>query len=127
VWPATPVTAASGPIVPGTAAPVTLILPRGTWDLALQYVSLVPLRVEIGGRRYTAPANTTRPGPFFAFTRVRSRGGPLDMYVIAEKQSRLTSPLSIAILTSVAATSPAPKRVVPVRAACGRYVDRLTG
>ncbi|MEA2195625.1 MAG: hypothetical protein QOG42_2059 [Solirubrobacteraceae bacterium] len=125
IWARPPVIAPSGAVPPGGSLVVSLKLPRGTWDLSLQYVSNMPLRIEYAGRRLTAPANTTRPGPLFGLARVRSRGETLTFYVISEKQSRLTSPLSVTTLTALAATAAAPKRVVALRAACGRYVDRL--
>ena len=125
VWARPPVTVPSGAVGAGGSLVVSLKLPRGTWDVSLQYVSNLPLRIEYAGRRLTAPANTTRPGPLYGLTRVRSRGETLTFYVIAERQSRLTSELAATTLTSVAATPVAPKRVVSLRAACGRYVDRL--
>ncbi|MBA3748136.1 MAG: hypothetical protein H0W96_11695, partial [Solirubrobacterales bacterium] len=125
IWPRKPVVAASGAIVPGGSVPLTLNLPRGTWELSLQYTSALPLRIEYRGGRITAPANTTRPGPLFALKRVESRGRPLTFYVIAEKQSRLTSRLSITNLTALSAAPVGPKQVVSLREACGRFVDRL--
>lgn len=125
VWPQAPIVVPSGALPPGGLLPVTLKLPRGTWDLSLQYVSNMPLRIEYAGGRLAAPANTTRPGPNFALTRIRSRGQTMTFSVIAEKQSRLTSELAITTLTAIAATPVGPKRVVPLREACGRYVDRL--
>jgi hypothetical protein len=125
VWARPPVSAPSTATVPGGALPVVLKLPRGTWDLSLQYTSVMPLRIEFGGRRVLAPANTTRPGPLFSFTRIRTRGRTVTFYVISEKQSRLSSELSVTTLTAISATSVQPKRVVSLRAACGRYVDRL--
>ena len=125
VWPRAPIVVPSGAVPPGGVLPVTLKLPRGTWDLSLQYVSNMPLRIEYAGGRLAAPANTTRPGPNFALTRIRSRGQTLTFNVIAEKQSRLTSELAMTTLTAMAATPVGPKRVVPLREACGRYVDRL--
>jgi len=125
IWARPPIVAPSGGAPPGALLTVPLKLPRGTWDLSLQYVSNLPLRIDYAGGRLTAPANTTRPGPLFALTRVHSRGETLTFRVIPEKQSRLTSDLAVTTLTAIAATSAEPKRVVPVSEACGRYVDRF--
>ena len=125
VWAKPPVAVPSGATPPGGSLPVALKLPRGLWDLSLQYTSAMPLRIEFGGHRVLAPANTLRPGPLYALTRFRSNGHTQVFYVIAERQSRLSSELSETTLTAISATAVGPKRVVQVREACGRYVDRL--
>lgn len=125
VWPAPPVGVPSGAVPPGGVLPVPLDLHRGVYDLSLQYTSAMPLRVEIGAKRVLLPANTTRPGPFWPLTRIRVARGLTTVYIVAERQSRLSSPLSLTGVSAVVATRVGPRPTVPVAQACGRYVDRL--
>ncbi len=111
-------------LAPGASATVTLDLPAGTWDLSVQYLARIPARLQIGARRVGyLPANTTRQGPYWPMARIRSTGEPIGLLVIAERQSRLTSPNDVVEITSIAATDARGQRTVPLREACGRAVD----
>jgi hypothetical protein len=111
----------------GATRRVSLRLPRGQWALSMQYVSGVPIRVtELGGPTWTVPAYLDQIGPFFAFARVRSRGGEMTFAVHAERPSFLTPSamfLAAQVEAIVATALPDSRTMVPLRAACGRYVD----
>jgi hypothetical protein len=113
-------------LTPGASQQLALELAPGDWSLSLQYVSPVPVRIQAGQKRWTLPPNLGRPGPFFAFGRLRvgASGGPTGFVVIAERVSRLASPSEAASISALAATSSDGRRVVSLPRACGRYVDR---
>jgi hypothetical protein len=119
-----PVTVALAPTPPGTGPTVTLRLPRGRWDLSLQYTSPVPVEVTARGLARTMPAYGDRWGPYFAVGSVVSTGAPMTLLIHATRPSSLTGSDLGALLSSLAATpSPDPRTLVPLRRACGRYVD----
>jgi hypothetical protein len=110
---------------PGANTTVGMRLPRGEWDLSLQYTSAEILKLNAGGAHWQLPANTARPGPYFYFGSVRSDGRtPVSVQIYEEHPSRFASPLDQADLSSIAATSrPDARKLVPLADACGRYVD----
>jgi hypothetical protein len=123
---ATPVlSGAVGTLAPDSHATAVLRLPRGSWDLSLEYTSEETLKLAAGGAQWRLPANTARPGPFFYFGTVNSAGRtPLQVQIYETHPSRFTSPIDIANLSNIAATRhPATRTLVPLAQACGRYVD----
>ncbi len=112
------------PLAPGAAATVTLTLPPGVWDLSAQYQAPLPVRLQIGSRRLRSlPANTTRAGPFWPVARIRSTGKPIGLLMIADRQSRLTPPSDVDLVSALVATPVPLARQVPVQQACKRIVD----
>jgi hypothetical protein len=125
-----PVTASLSAILPGGSDTTSVRVAAGKWEISLQYTSPEPLDITAGGRRFTMPAYVDRPGPFFAVGSVTSTGAPISVIVHERRPSFLTAPGLAALLTDVAAVaSPDPRTLVPMRRACGRYVDwyRLAG
>lgn len=114
-----------GTISPNGNATAMLKLPRGTWDLSLEYTSAEVLKFTVGSTHRTLPANTARPGPYYYFDTVSSDGRHTTRVQIYEEHpSRFTSPIDVANLSDVAATaSPDARTIVPLAGACGRYVD----
>jgi hypothetical protein len=120
-----PVTADLMTIRPGGFETATLRLAPGRWEISLQYVSPVPLQVAAGDLFREMPSYLDRPGPYFAVGSVVVSGrAPTAVIVHARRPSPLTGPDLVAQLSSVAATrSPDERALVPLRRACGRYVD----
>ncbi|HEY1596275.1 MAG TPA: hypothetical protein VGF74_12825, partial [Thermoleophilaceae bacterium] len=58
----------------GDSASQQLKLPRGSWDISLQYVSREPLTVSGHGFSTKLPGNLARLGPYFVVGRVTSDG-----------------------------------------------------
>ena len=111
------------PVPAGKAARQELVLPPGTWDLSLQYVSPRGLEVEAPGVREEMPPSLERGGPYWGVGRLSSHGGATKVSVTVGDASPL-SRRSTARLGSLAATRvEGPRPVVPLSAACGRYVD----
>jgi hypothetical protein len=124
------------PRAPGDVARLRLRLPPGRWDVSLQYVGNTGLAVRAPGLATDLPPLLAQVGPFWAAGTLRSTGRPLTLAVRARAlpwAGRLlgaTPPARVAgaphhlPLNRVAFTRHGARpRLVPVRSACGRYVD----
>lgn len=124
------VTSVPGVIPPGETITVHLSLRPGTWDLETSYVSSRPVTVSgPGGVLRRLPANLDRPGPRWPIARVvvpKSGSLTLTIHAAAGWFTRLIPAANGAYMNTVAATPVGTERVVPLRAACGRYVDWYT-
>lgn len=114
-----------GTLAPNSHLTTTLRLPRGVWDLSLEYTSEEALKLAAAGARWELPANTARPGPYFFFGTVHSDGNkPMQVQIYETHPSRFTSSIDLANLSNIAATRhPDTRALVPLARACGRYVD----
>lgn len=121
---ARPVIANLTAIAPGGAQTVTLHLAPGAWQLSIQYLSPVGLRVSAPSDVWQVPPYVDRPGPIFAVGSLTSTGAPIPVTVTADRPSTLTGPNLAALTTAlVAVRLPDVRTVIPLRRACGRYVD----
>jgi hypothetical protein len=141
VFAATP--AVGGTWSPGSTvedgSPVSqeLTLPKGRWEVSLQYDATQPLRVSAPGLDATLPANLDYRGsvPYFPAGELTVRHrGPVRFTVSVQSPplaGRLLGTKSEAHLGAIAASpagagGPIPgeaERMIPLRKACGRYVD----
>jgi hypothetical protein len=121
----------------GERASLTLRLPRGHWDLSMQYVSATGLDVRARSLQRRLPATRDRLGPYYLVGSVRvPRSTAVTVTVTAQPMNALARLLGAPGATR-ALNSPgnlpldglaftrhgARERLVPVRSACGRYVD----
>ncbi len=151
VWPTDPVLAdgdpwkPTGAIVAEESARTDLLLPAGTWQLSLQYNSEVPLSLRADGLEADLPAvldgfyaNAPGKGPFWPVGTLETEGGTVRVQVGAGEApalSRLVGAERRAWLGDLAAVKvedgadvkdppgPATVEEVPLREACGGYVD----
>ena len=117
------------------AATTTLRLPRGRWQLSLQYNSQVPLVVSARGSTFTLPPSldgmylsAQGQGSFWRAGTIRSEGGPVKVKVIAGEPTSFQRLLAVrrqVWLGSLAATHGGAWQV-PLHAACGRFIDHYT-
>lgn len=121
----------------GDGASQRLRLPAGTWDISLQYVSSQPLTITAAGLRARLPGNLARMGPFYSAGRVRSDGRhtvtvtasiaklpAFGRLLGSSGHTRALDSLHNRPLGAIAATRVDLRgRNVPLRRACGRYVD----
>jgi hypothetical protein len=132
---------APGPTVhDGTPATTTLSLPRGRWQLSLQYDASRDVRVSAPGLDATIPANLDYRGstPYYRVPgelTTAHGGGPVRIAVSVERPplaGRLLGASSVAHLGTIAATPAGPdprgtpgdgESHIPLGDACGRYVD----
>lgn len=113
-----------GYIGPGASLQTKLTLPPGMWELSLQYLSGVALHISGGGERWSMPAYLDRPGPWFAMGTIEGTGSPITLTLHADQPESFSGPALGAQPTGVAATRlPDTRTLVPLRRACGRYVD----
>jgi hypothetical protein len=121
---------------PGETARLIVTLPRGRWDVSLRFMSTTPLTVRGPGLETHLAANFGLITSFWPAGTVTSDGRPLTLTVTSDQRTwfaRLLGPprkLRAALspgmrpLWHVAFTrAGATPRRVPVREACGRYVD----
>jgi hypothetical protein len=114
----------------GVTVPAQLKLPSsGRWELSMQYASPQVLTVSTNtGQGWRLPPNLDRIGPFWRIGEVVTRGRQtlrLALHLERAAPSLLTADSQYSPLGKIAAVRvDRPARWVPLRAACGRYVDR---
>jgi hypothetical protein len=124
----TPIVTPGPSLFPGTSATFALGLPRGRWQISAQYFSDFTVSVTLGSVHRSLPAYLGRVGPFFEIGTVTGTGtkAPIPLTVRVSKPAPLTG-LGGDIygqLPLIAATRvPTGRHLVPLRRACGRYVD----
>ncbi len=113
----------------GGQAYTTLRLPPGRWQLSLDYRSPAALHLRVGTSTFSIPSRLEPVGQLWAVAEVSARGGPVPVeLMVAGGPAPL--PLSSALAGPLhAVPADLRDRVVPLHAACGRYVDwyRLGG
>jgi hypothetical protein len=120
----------------GEEASQTLDLPAGRWRLSLQYFSPFGLKLSAPGfRQPLKPAlDGQRPntislandGQFWPAGEIRSDGEPIRFTISAEEPStlqRLSGYTGKANLGKLVAVPSKPHRIVPLRSACGNWID----
>jgi hypothetical protein len=121
----------------GSPVTQTLTMPPGRWEVSISYDATRPLHVTAPGMNATLPANLDYRGsvPYYPVGELRvPRRGPVRFTVSVERPplvGRLLGTKSEAHLGAIAvspagAGAPIPgeaERRVPLRSACGRYVD----
>jgi hypothetical protein len=129
--------APSSTVKSGAPVAQTLSLPRGRWQISIQYDATRPLHVAAPGLALTLPANLDYRGsvPYYPVGELmRRRPGEVRFTASVERPplgGRLLGATSEAHLGAIAASpagrgGPMPgetERRVPLSAACGRYLD----
>jgi hypothetical protein len=121
-------------LVPGRSLTQGLDLGRGRWAISLQYGSVDPLRVQGPGLDARLPPNSQRLGSFWRVGTIELRKpGTATFTVETEPRSALRDLLagpdrldtgSAGLVAGIAATPVGGRRpTVPLRLACGRFVD----
>jgi hypothetical protein len=118
-----PVIGRAGATVSGKPLAQTLDLGPGTWVVAMRWFSDMPLDVLLNGERHRLPAYLSDRASYAAVGRVTTPGGTLRIEVRPPERRRLDVVRSITVGAPVATRVDRPGRVVPLRSACGRYVD----
>jgi hypothetical protein len=124
---ATPVVAPGASLSAGQSGRMSLALPAGRWEISAEYLSYFNLHFSAEGRHWTMPAYLGRNGPWFAVGEVTGHG--LAHSVTVEARAERPSPLTGGRVTAVsiyqiAATRvPDTRQLLPLRDACGTYVD----
>lgn len=115
-------------VLPGVTVPAgervttELALPAGRWELSAVYQSAVPLEVSGPGLDEDLPANLAWLGDRWPLGSVTAGAAPVRLTFEAPKPL-LAPEGSSGTLTAIVASGADDAKVVPLRAACGRYVD----
>lgn len=120
----------------GATTSQTLDLPAGEWDLSLQYFSPFGLTLSAPGfeEPLVAALDGQRPntislgnsGQYWPAGRYRSKGGPVKFTLSTASASTLQSLTGYdgkAYIGELVAVPAAPRRIVPLRKACGGWID----
>ena len=110
-------------VAPGATVPTRLVLRPGRWELEAAYTSPLPIVVAAPGLRARLPANLDRPGPRWRIGRVVVHSRRPITVTLHTEGNRLTPATSAATIGNLIATPLLPERIIPLRRACGRYVD----
>jgi hypothetical protein len=116
----------------GFTVPAQLALPAaGRWEISMQYASPQVLTVSTStGQGWRLPPNLDRIGPYWrvgVITTRRPSTVRLGLHLERAAASILTADSQYSPLGAIAAVrTDRPARWVPLRRACGRYVDRYT-
>ena len=108
--------------VAGERATQELRLPRGAWNLSLQYVGPTSLLVRAGTMDTTLPPVEERRGPFWPVGQVRSTGESMTVAVEAGSLPPLARRRRVILGRLAATRANAPETTVALSKACGRYV-----
>ncbi|MBS1885770.1 MAG: hypothetical protein JSU06_01125 [Actinobacteria bacterium] len=124
----------------GETTSQTLELPRGTWDLSLQYFAPFALSITAPGfKEDLIPAlDGQRPssislnnnGQFWPAGKFQSPGGKVEFTVNAAPADwlqSLTGWNAKAYVGELVATKAEPRQTMPLRKACGRWIDWYEG
>ena len=122
-----PVTGPGVTLGAGQTGTMSLKLPPGRWEISAEYLSPFELDFSSEDRHFTMPAYLGRNGPWFAVGDVTGHGAesPVTVTATAQRPSPLTgsSPTSVSIYGLAATAVPDTRGIVPLRYACGKYVD----
>ncbi len=120
-----PIAVAAPTLAPGGRATVRIALPAGRWALMSTYGSTFPVHVTTPGLTTTLPPNQDRPGTRWPVGTVDlARPTTLALRIgVDDVWLSLSPPTDVAVLDSIVAARVGDERTIPLRAACGRYVD----
>ena len=99
-----------------------ILLPPGRWEISLSWSSPIPISAEIGGRRLTLPPFIGDSDRHWRVASVRG-GRAVRVGVTPGGERRLDVRRGAQVGPVAAVREDVPGRFVPVRRACGRYVD----
>jgi hypothetical protein len=98
-------------------------LPRGRFDVSLQYVSPVPLDVWTGHTRLTLPASLEGPSAFWSAGTAATPGGTVALRIHPHAAPVLATFRTVLVGSLTLTPAPVRERGMPLQRACGRYVD----
>jgi hypothetical protein len=121
-------------LVPGRSLTQTLDLGKGRWAISLQYGSTEPLRVKGSGLDVRLPPNSERVGSFWTVGTVALRkpgtatfrldtDSPSTLRHLLAGPDRLNTGFTGLVVGIAATPVGAHRATVPLRRACGRFVD----
>jgi hypothetical protein len=110
-------------IAPGESTTVKIKLYPGLWDLETPYQSPLPLQVTTPGLSRTLPANLDRAGPRWPIGQVAVSRTSWVAVTFHSPKYWLTPDSDVASPGILIATPAHADQIVPIRSACGRWID----
>jgi hypothetical protein len=121
-----PVEAGVAALAAGGSEQVVFRLPAGRWDLSLPFTSPQAVRVTGGGLDVRLVPNLDRVGEVWPVGTVTSDGQPITLRLKMSDPGLISGRNQYFVPRSMIAVSPGPGKLVPLRSACGRFVDWYT-
>jgi hypothetical protein len=114
-------------LTPGRSTQVSVQLRPGTWWLSEPYISNYPIDLTAPGLRVTLPANLDwpGPGPRWPVGRITVTGTAPVVFTFHVHDTPLAPRVLVGLFVLVATPEGTP-HTVPLRRACGQYVDWYT-
>ncbi|HET6509491.1 MAG TPA: hypothetical protein VFG42_22020 [Baekduia sp.] len=107
----------------GQAVSLPVTLKPGRWTISLAYAWRAGVRVTASGLNVTLPATLDRQGQFYPAGEIAvTAAGPTAIRLRPE-EPRWNSPTVVLPGSTLAITPKGTERTVPVRQACGKYLD----
>jgi hypothetical protein len=106
---------------------VELPLVRGQWTIESSYLSRLPIEVTGPGLDVTLQPSLDRPGPRWPVGKIEVEGKETVKLTFKVGNTLFAPNQPIADLGKITATPTAPERIVPIKQACGLYVDWYRG
>jgi hypothetical protein len=116
-----PVVLEGGAVPSGSTTVRWVRLPPGVWQISMQYMSPVTLRIAAPGLRVQLPATLDRMGPFWRVGNVD--GGRTMKIAISADRAPFIAPRRSAAVNAITAVRLEKPRMLALAAACGKYVD----
>jgi hypothetical protein len=107
----------------GSELTQTILLPPGRWEISLPYQSPADLYLSAGNLRAIIPSNLTNYGAYWRVGDLTSTGRPIGVTLRLQEMRFDAAEQPEAIGGLVAVRLPREIAIVPLRRACGRYVD----
>ncbi len=111
-------------VLAGNREPIrqTIRLPRGRWEISLSWASPIPITLRIAGKEQILPPYLGDGDRHWRVASVRG-GRPVEIVMVPGGERRIDVRRGAQIGLVAAVREDVPGRFVPVRRACGRYVD----
>ena len=100
-----------------------LRLGKGTWEISVRYFSDVPLHLRAGPIARTLPPYVADQASFWGVGRITTPGGPLTVRIDVPARRRPDIARFVQLRSMAATRVDRTGRVVPLKRACGKYVD----
>ncbi len=100
----------------------TIYLPKGRWEISLSWASVLPIDAKVGERRLTLPPFIGDGDRHWRVASVRG-GRAVEIVLLPGPERRFDVPRGVQVGTVAAVREDVRGRFIPVRRACGRYVD----
>jgi hypothetical protein len=121
-----PINNALPPLAPGGRYTLPVALPAGRWRLTMPYVSPQPMTLRVLGHAFHLPATLDRldiPGTGWPAGEITLHKSEVVEFTLSVGSAPILGLDQPVYPTALAITRAEPDRLIPLREACGAYVD----